>query len=80
MVEQDPTLDLRGRPQPITLGSDGRETAVFVGRGRELAEMTIGLEDAIGGQGRLFLLSGEPGIGKSRLAEERCASRRPCAC
>ena len=70
IVEQDPSLDLRGRPQPITSSSDGRGTAVFVGRERELAAMTAGLEDAIGGQGRLFLLSGEPGIGKSRLAEE----------
>jgi len=70
IVEQDPNLDLRGRPQPITSISDGRETAVFVGRERELAEMTVGLQDAIGGKGRLFLLSGEPGIGKSRLAEE----------
>ena len=70
IVEQDPSLDLRGRPQPATSSSDGRGTAAFVGRDRELAEMTVGLEDAIGGQGRLFLLSGEPGIGKSRLAEE----------
>ena len=70
IVEQDPGLDLRGRSQPITLRGDGRGTAVFVGRERELAEMTVGLQDAIGGQGRLFLLSGEPGIGKSRLAEE----------
>jgi len=70
IVEQDPRLDVRSRPQPISSSSDGRGTAVFVGRERELAEMTAGLEDAIGGQGRLFLLSGEPGIGKSRLAEE----------
>ena len=70
IVEQDPGLDLRGRSQPITLRGDGRGTAGFVGRERELAEMAVGLQDAIGGQGRLFLLSGEPGIGKSRLAEE----------
>ena len=43
---------------------------VFVGRERELAELRSGLDDVGAGQGRLFLLSGEPGIGKTRLAEE----------
>ena len=42
----------------------------FVGRERELAELRAGLDDASAGHGRLFLLSGEPGIGKTRLAEE----------
>ena len=42
----------------------------FVGRDRELAELRAGLDDVGAGQGRLFLLSGEPGIGKTRLAEE----------
>ena len=45
----------------------GRE---FVGRDREMAELQAGLEDALGGQGRLFLIAGEPGIGKTRLAEQ----------
>jgi DNA-binding SARP family transcriptional activator len=42
----------------------------FVGRERELAELAAGLDEAAAGNGRLFLLGGEPGIGKSRLAEE----------
>ena len=42
----------------------------FVGRKDELAALTAGLDDAFAGHGRLFLISGEPGIGKSRLAEE----------
>jgi DNA-binding SARP family transcriptional activator len=45
----------------------------FVGRKRELAELVGGLDDAFAGRGRLFLLGGEPGIGKSRLAEELIA-------
>jgi DNA-binding SARP family transcriptional activator/tetratricopeptide (TPR) repeat protein len=45
----------------------------FVGRERELAELVAGLDDAFAGRGRLFLLGGEPGIGKSRLAEELIA-------
>ena len=48
----------------------------FVGREPELAELVAGLEDAFAGRGRLFLLAGEPGIGKSRLAEELIAHAR----
>lgn len=44
--------------------------APFVGRGRELAELRAGLREAAAGHGCVFLLSGEPGIGKTRLAEE----------
>jgi len=43
---------------------------VFVGREREMAELRSGFEDARSGRGRLFLLSGEPGIGKTRIAHE----------
>ena len=43
---------------------------VFVGRDRELGELAAGLEEAISGRGRLFLLFGEPGVGKTRLADE----------
>ncbi|MGH7859058.1 MAG: ATP-binding protein, partial [Candidatus Binatia bacterium] len=41
----------------------------FVGRERELAEVRLGLEEALRGRGRLFLVSGEPGVGKTRFAE-----------
>jgi hypothetical protein len=43
---------------------------VFVGREAELGELGRGLSDALGGRGRLYLVSGEPGIGKTRLADE----------
>jgi tetratricopeptide (TPR) repeat protein len=45
-------------------------TARFVGRVRELGELRAALDETIGGKGRLFLLAGEPGIGKTRLADE----------
>ena len=48
-------------PQPAT---------VLVGRGRELGLLRAALAAAIAGHGRLVLLAGEPGIGKTRLAEE----------
>src|SRR5215469_12089244 len=51
------------QPEPGPLGS-------FVGRERELAELRAGLADVTASHGHLFLLSGEPGIGKTRLAEE----------
>ncbi len=42
----------------------------FVGRERELAEVRAGLATVADGQGALFLITGEPGIGKTRIAEE----------
>ena len=42
----------------------------FVGRQREMSELRVALEDAISGQGRLVMLAGEPGIGKTRTAQE----------
>ena len=45
----------------------------FVGRARELAELTAALEGLDASRGSLFLLSGEPGIGKTRLADELAA-------
>jgi tetratricopeptide (TPR) repeat protein len=46
--------------------------SAFVGRERELSELRAALDDVSAGHGRLFLLSDEPGIGKTRLAEEIC--------
>ena len=42
----------------------------FIGRREELNELSLGLEDACSGHGRLFSLVGKPGIGKTRLAVE----------
>ena len=47
-----------------------RAGGVFVGRERELSELLVGVDDALEGRGRLFLVAGEPGIGKSRLTDE----------
>ena len=56
--------------------TEPQSVAVFVGRDRELSELLGGLRDAMSGQGRLFLLSGEPGIGKSRLADQLASQAR----
>ena len=44
--------------------------SMFVGRERELFELGRGLKDAASGHGCLFLVSGPPGVGKTRLTLE----------
>ena len=53
----------------VTPGDDpGR--SVFVGRKHALDLLESCLSDSLGGRGRLVLLIGEPGIGKTRTAEK----------
>jgi DNA-binding SARP family transcriptional activator len=66
VLNQEPKLDL----SPLTQQPDQPTSGAFVGREVELSELLAGLDDAFAGHGRLFLLGGEPGIGKTRLAEE----------
>ena len=49
-------------------------TTPFVGRQRELAQLVRQLDEAERGRCSIVLLTGEPGIGKTRLAEELCAT------
>src|SRR5215475_8151575 len=52
-------------------GSDrSRQPGGFVGRERELEQLRSGLSNTLAGRGQLFLVSGEPGIGKTRIADE----------
>jgi len=44
--------------------------ASFVGREHERSELCAALADATSGRGRVCLISGEPGIGKTRLCAE----------
>ena len=57
-------------PRSSEAGRDRLSRPPLVGRRAELGWLRSDLDDAFSGRGRLVLLAGEPGIGKSRLAEE----------
>jgi DNA-binding SARP family transcriptional activator len=71
ILSHDPRL--AWTPPRATAPNVRRPDRVFVGREAELARLMAAVEDLPRGRGSLFLLRGEPGIGKTWLAEE-CAA------
>ncbi len=67
MAEGQPTLDDPG----------GVVVKPFVGRAKHLAELRAALDEAVAGRGSLVLITGEPGIGKTRLAEHLALDAAP---
>ncbi len=65
---------------PRTTSHGSQRDSPFVGRELELDLLRSDLDDACSGRGRVALLSGEPGIGKSRLAEELAAEAEAREC
>ena len=49
---------------------DALARGIFVGREAEFGELRGELDEALAGHGRVLMLVGEPGIGKTRTAEE----------
>ena len=70
ILRQDPGLDSPATAEPAPAWAAETARGVFVGREAEIAQLRVGLEDALAGRGHLFVLMGEPGIGKSHLADE----------
>ena len=58
------------RTEAETRSLDSLSGGVFVGRQREMSELKAALEETLAGHGRLVMLVGEPGIGKTRTALE----------
>ena len=56
-------------PQQIP-SAESSVNADFVGREHEMGELVAVLDAALAGRGRLVTLVGEPGIGKTRTAQE----------
>jgi DNA-binding SARP family transcriptional activator len=75
ILEQDPALEgpapRAAAPSHPSGVRPGRLAASpLLGRAEELALLQAGLDDAIAGRGRLFVLVGAAGSGKTRLADE----------
>jgi DNA-binding SARP family transcriptional activator/class 3 adenylate cyclase len=81
ILKQDPALDRLLAPGATGGASSVRPSSAvarsvrpprppLVGRAAECATLTAFLEAGASGQGGLLLISGEPGIGKTRLLEE----------
>jgi len=69
-------VSLEWLPSTAPAPSAGR--AELIGRERELAGLRAALNGAVQSCGRLIWIAGEPGIGKTRLAEQLVADARAC--
>jgi predicted ATPase len=50
------------------MGTQSSQT--FVGRQQELGALISALDETLAGRGKLVMLAGEAGIGKTRIAQE----------
>jgi DNA-binding SARP family transcriptional activator len=71
ILNHDPRLTWT--PPRATAPNVRRPDRIFVGRERQLAQLMAGVEELERGRGSLLLIRGEPGIGKTWLAEEGAA-------
>ncbi|HEX2119132.1 MAG TPA: BTAD domain-containing putative transcriptional regulator, partial [Acidimicrobiales bacterium] len=84
ILGQDDALEWRPRRDtpapsphpPVARRAAADRPSAFVGRQQELESLRHWLDRAVAGEGRLVLLRGEPGIGKTGIAEELAAAAR----
>jgi DNA-binding SARP family transcriptional activator len=71
ILRQDRDLDATTSPAPVAPAPDpaAADAAPLIGRDEALRQAAAVLAAARSGRGRVVLVSGEPGIGKTRLAE-----------
>lgn len=75
-IDQAPRVAIAvKRPPPHSLGR-----IEFVGREEEVGLIAGHLEEALSGKGGMIAVGGEPGIGKTRLAEEMLLYARSRSC
>jgi len=76
ILAQEPALEVAARkPHPVQ--RPGRAAASPIeGRTEELSLLEAGLDDALAGRGRLFVIVGDAGTGKTRLADELASSAK----
>ena len=80
ILSQDPSLD-PAAPRRAATGQPGRLAASrLTGRDDELALLEAGLDDALSGRGRLFIVIGAAGGGKTRLADEVASRAKERGC
>ncbi|MEA2411478.1 MAG: eukaryotic-like serine/threonine-protein kinase, partial [Thermoleophilaceae bacterium] len=69
-IEPLPADHPAARAQEAANRMESLAEGVFVGREKEIDRLRSALEDAFEGRGSLMMLVGEPGIGKTRTAQE----------
>jgi DNA-binding SARP family transcriptional activator len=70
ILAQDPGLEASPRRRSLEAPAGRHAAPPVVGRDAELALFEAGLDDALAGRGRLFLVIGPPSTGKTQLADE----------
>jgi DNA-binding SARP family transcriptional activator/tetratricopeptide (TPR) repeat protein len=73
ILAQDPALAIGVDPRDGSEAMPESRSAAFIGRDYEFGELLMALGHASAGRGRLVVLAGEPGIGKTRLVDELIA-------